>query len=247
MKKTILLATTLFATAFSISAQTGPMNDSGAALIKFFGANNTFSADCDLKVSSANQGEVMSGAMTYAMSVDKVRTEIDMTKMKSAQMPPAVLESMKKMGMGQAVSIARQDQKLVYLIYPGLKAYAKMPIGAGESATSAEPKIDKTKLGEETVDGHPCVKNRVSLTADNGEKHEAILWNATDMKDFPLEIQSTEQGMTALMHFKNINFAKPDAALFEPPAEFKAYDNVQQMMMTAMQKMPHPAPPAPGQ
>ena len=56
MKTTIFLASILFATACQVPAQSGPMDNSGAALIKFFGANNAFSADCDLKVTSATKG-----------------------------------------------------------------------------------------------------------------------------------------------------------------------------------------------
>jgi len=242
MKKIIFLAAILLATAFEMPAQPGPMSDSGAALIKFFGDNNSFSATCELKMTNPAGAEIMSGTMTYAMLVDKVRTEVDMARMKSSQLPAGAIDSLKKMNMADIASIVRPDQKMIYLIYPGLKSYVKMPVPMPDASTNKNIKIVKTKIGDETVDGHPCVKNKAVVTDDNGQTHEAILWNATDMKDFPLQIQSTEQGMTALMHFKNINFTKPDSSLFDPPAGFTVYPDMQQLMMTVMQKSTPPAP-----
>ena len=237
MKKTLLLAVATLALPIFARAQGGPAGGSGAALTKFFGKNNTFSAKCDMKMTGEGQKEMMSGTMSYAMLDGKVRSEIDMTHVKSAQMPADAAESLKKMGMAQVVSIVRPDQKIMHMIYPGMKSYAKMPLPSDESITNKEPKIEITKLGEETIDGHACVKNKTIITADDGTKHEAILWNATDLKDFPLQIQSSEQGMTVLMHFKDIQSTKPDAALFEPPTGYTAYDDVQKMMMSAMQQM----------
>jgi hypothetical protein len=38
------------------------------------------------------------------------------------------------------------------------------------------------------------------------------------------------------MLFKNVSLAKPAASLFDPPADFKKYDSVQQMMQQEMMK-----------
>jgi len=235
------------AATFHVSAQSGAMGGPGVSVTRFFGSNSAFSSACDIVVTNADNAQVMSGTMKYAMLGDAVRTEIDMTQMKSSQMPPGAVESMKKMGMAQTVSIARPDQKMLYVIYPDLKDYARMP--APPAADNDTNKIELTKLGEETIDGHPCVKNKAVVTGDDGQAHEAILWNATNLKDFPVQIQSSEQGMTVTMRFKDINLAKPDASLFDPPAGFTAYDGMQQMMMAVMQKSlksaPAPAPASP--
>ncbi len=239
MKKLFLLLAVAAFTQFTAFAQPGsPMSGSGAAMSKFFGKNNSFSAKCDMKVTDTSGGEVMSGAMNYAMLGDKVRSEIDMSQMSSSKMPPGAADSMKKMGLAQVVSIVRIDQKVLYMIYPGMKSYAKMPLPRDEAnITNKEPKIELTKLGDETIDGHKCVKNKAVITADDGTKVSATLWNATDLKDFPIQIQSEANGMNMLMHYKDIQFTKPDAALFEPPTGYTAYDDVQKMMMSAMQSM----------
>ena len=56
------------------------------------------------------------------------------------------------------------------------------------------------------------------------------------MKKFPVEIQTTESSGDVTMLFKNVSLTKPAASLFDPPADFKKYDNVQQMMQQEMMK-----------
>ena len=34
-------------------------------------------------------------------------------------------------------------------------------------------------MGMKTLDGHPCVKNKVVVTDKEGIKHEWMVWNAT--------------------------------------------------------------------
>ena len=92
-------------------------------------------------------------------------------------------------------------------------------------------------LGKETVAGHPCVKNKVTMTAGDKQTQEFTVWNATDLKDFPVQIQTAAKEGSLLMRYSNIKFVKPDAAQFEPPTGYTAYTDIQQMMVAAMQKM----------
>jgi len=82
----------------------------------------------------------------------------------------------------------------------------------------------------------------------DGEKSqfEATVWNATDLKNFPVKIQHTPpQGQETTMVFRDIKLSKPDAKLFEPPSDFKKYAGVQELMQQEMMKrmgMPGGAP-----
>jgi len=49
---------------------------------------------------------------------------------------------------------------------------------------------------------------------------EAVVWNATDLKDFPIQIEMKEKDRTVLMHFTNVRFDKPDAKQFDVPAAY---------------------------
>ena len=70
-----------------------------------------------------------------------------------------------------------------------------------DTAAPGDFKVEMTEIGKETVDGHPCVKNKVVVTDKENKKHESTVWNATDLKNFPIKIQTQEQGGNATMLF----------------------------------------------
>ena len=141
------------------------------------------------------------------------------------------------MGIDKTVMISRPDLKVNYMIFPSLQAYCAMPATDPEAAKSqSDFKIELTELGRETLDGHPCVKNKAVVTDSEGNKHEATLWNATDLNKFPIKIEQNDQGRSGTMLFKDIKLGKPDASLFEPPADYTKYDSMQTMMQQVMMK-----------
>lgn len=237
-----LLAALILMTPVSQAQMPGRMPGGGpgmnAALTKLFGDIKGFSSQVEARILDKNQKETTSLAMQFALLDNQVRTELDMSSIKGAQMPPDAVASMKQMGMDKIISIVRSDRNAMLLIYPGLKSYAEMTMPQGEGAASDEDvKIQKTALGKETIDGHPCTKNKVVITPKSGESQEAIVWNASDLKDFPIQMQMTDNDNTVVMKYKDIKMAKPDAQLFEAPAGFTRYNDMQQLMGAAMQKM----------
>jgi hypothetical protein len=207
----------------------GP-NFSGS-MAKLFGNNSTFSARLEIQ----NEDITMPGKMAFDNG--KARFEMDMMEMKGGHIPPEASAQMKAMGMDKMLTLSLPDRKATYIIYPGLQAYAEMPFKNPEDAkTASDFKIETTELGKETVDGHPCVKNKAVVTDDQGKKHESIVWNATDLKGFPVQIESTEQGRKTTMVFKDVKLSKPDASQFELPSDYKKYDTMAAMMQAEMMK-----------
>jgi hypothetical protein len=100
----------------------------------------------------------------------------------------------------------------------------------------ADFKIETTELGKEAVNGHPCVKVKAVVTDDKGVKTEATLWKASDLKQFPVKLERTENGSLVTMNFKDVKLAKPDAKVFDPPADATKYDSMQAMMQEVMAK-----------
>jgi hypothetical protein len=80
------------------------------------------------------------------------------------------------------------------------------------------------------------VKNKDVITDKQGGKQEFTVWNATDLKNFPIQIEMIAQGNTVNMSYTDLNFSKPDAGLFNPPGGFTRYDNMQAMMQQVMMK-----------
>jgi len=209
-----------------------------SALTRLFGDINAFTAKADVQVVDGSQKEVAGMPMDFAMLDKKVRVEIDLTQAKSSSMPPGAAEQLNSMGMAQVVSIVRPDKQLVYVMYPKQKMMMSMPLPKTDAdAAEKNSKIQKTPLGKENLDGHPCVKNKVVITDEKGENIEATTWNASDLKDFPVQIQTKEKENTSTIHFKNVQFTKPDAKLFELPTGYTEYKSPQELMTAMMKKM----------
>jgi len=193
-------------------------------LIKVYGTNPC-TARCDVKI--LNDSFKENSTEGFALLDGKTRQEMDVSQFKYQMFPPAAV---KQMGIDQQIIILRPDLKLSYNIYPHLKSYVKTVL-SGDAATSGkEPKMESTEIGREMVDGHPCVKKKVVVTTGDGEKHEVLVWLATDLKNFPIKVQTTSEGSIEVSTYKQIQFVKPDAKLFEPPAGFTEYADFDEMM-----------------
>jgi hypothetical protein len=239
MKRLVYLAVSLLLTVPTplLKAQMPGAPNAGvnSALLKLFGKNNNFTLNADMKILDADDKETMSMTCKMAVLDGKLRTEVDMAGMKSAMLPPQAAAQLKAMGMDKVVSIAIPAKDQIFLIYPGLKSYVDMPTPkAVADAAKKEPKIEKTAVGKETIDGHACVKNKVVMTDDKGKKQEITVWEATDLKDFPIKVQMTEQGQNIVMQYKDIQFTKPEAKQFDIPDGFAKYDSMQTLMMEKM-------------
>ena len=244
MKKQLIFLTSAFICLGLLPAYAQPGRPGGApggprlggAMSKLFGDNQAFSAAMEMGVTDRSGNPItMPGKLSF--DTGKSRFEINMADMKGGQMPPNAAAQMKAMGMDQMVTISRPDKKTAYLVYPGLQSYAEIQLSKADSApTNGDFKVETTEIGKDTVDGHPCVKNKYVVTDNEGVKHESTVWNATDLKKFPVKIETIENGSNVTMLFKNVSLAKPAASLFDPPADFKKYDNIQQLMQQEMMK-----------
>jgi hypothetical protein len=216
------------------SAPNGP--HLGGAMSKLFGDNQTFSAGIEVQTTvESNQCITLPGKLFF--DAGKQRFEFNLSDIKGGQLPPDAAAQMKSLGLDENVAVARPDKNISYRIYPGLQSYIELPLPDSEHASNkSDFKVETAELGKETVDGHPCVKNKYVVTGNEGVKQEATVWNATDLKQFPVKIQTTERGDDVTMLFKNVSLTKPAASLFDPPAGFKKYDNIQQLMQQEMMK-----------
>jgi hypothetical protein len=232
---TVVLTGLMVGSLFAQGMFGGQRRDPGGSLADIFGKEKSFTATARTSIKPPD-GNNMQMEMSYAVLEGKVRTEMDMTKMQGGGMPPEALAQMKAMGMDKTVTIMLPEKHTGYLIYPGLKAYCSLPMGPGASGaeTNKPPKIERTEMGKETVDGHPCVKYKVVITAEGEAPLTTYVWQATDLKDYPVQTEVTAEGATITTLFQNINQSKPSASLFDPPADFKQYGSMQELMMSGM-------------
>jgi len=243
----VLVTLALCLNLASVYAQFGPRRGGtgggpsgpklSGSMAKIFGEHSAFSANLEMQSKDSSSEEMIIMPGKIASLEGKSRFEMDMAQMKGGKMPPEAMSHMKEMGMDRMVMISRPDKKLSYMIYPGLQAYAENAMRDPDAVKpESDFKVEITELGKDTVDGHPCVKNKVIVTDKEGKKYESTVWNAADLKKFPVKVETTEHDTTVVMLFKDVKLAKPEASLFEPPADFTKYDSVPAMMQQQMMK-----------
>jgi len=218
-----------------------PMPGSGAgltaALSKLFGPAKAFSAQAEMNLQAKGSKEPVTFSTPFEMLDGQIRTEMDLAKMKNAQMSAEARQSMKQMGMDQAVIIVTPATKTMFMIYPNLKACVEMPLPERDAnAYEKTPQIETVEVGKETLDGHPCVKNKVTLTEAGGNKYEGFTWTATDLNRFPIQMQFQDDSGLQTIRFRNVQLKAPEASRFVPPAAYAQYKSMQELMMNSMQK-----------
>ena len=203
---------------------------------KLFGDNSTFSANLEMQTSN-DASETMTVPGKIFFDQGKSRFEMDMSQLKGGKMSPDAAAQMKSIGMDKMTMISRPDKKLGYQVFPGMQAYLENALPEREANGQPDDyKIEITELGKETVDGHPCIKNKAVVTDKDGTKHESLVWNATDLKKFPIKIEQMEDGTKVTMLFRDVSLTKPAAELFDPPAGATKHGSMQAMMQQMMMK-----------
>lgn len=226
----------------------GQMPSAGApggmsgALAQLFGDIKAFSAKADVRVVDAKQEQVADMPMDFAFLDGKIRVEMDLAAMQNRNMPPGMAAALKQMGMAHVISIVRPDKQLAYAVYPDQKAVLSMPLPKS-SETNNAPKLKKTALGKDTIEGHPCIKNRVLVTDNDGKTVDATTWNATDLEDFPIRIETTDKGNTSTVSFSQIQFASPNPKDFDAPAGYKLYTDPMEFQQAVTRNIQPGAPP----
>jgi hypothetical protein len=214
---------------------------------RLFGQNTSFSAQLEMQTAAGQGTDAMSIPGKLFFDQGNSRFEMDMSEIKGGMMSPQAAAAMKSVGIDKTIVVSRPDKNAAYQIYPGVQAYIETKLPQKEaSAPASDFKLELTELAKETIDGRPCVKNRAVVTDKDGIKHEAVTWNASELKDFPVKIEQNEGGTTTTMLFKDVRFTKPAPELFLPPANMTKYDNLQSMMQSVLMKQlgggaPHPS------
>jgi hypothetical protein len=86
-------------------------------------------------------------------------------------------------------------------------------------------KVERTAIQEEeTVDGHVCKIETLTLTPrdDRPIVAKMKLWEAEDLNGFPIRIDVEEGGQTFTSTYTNVSLKAPDPKLFQHPAKCTA-------------------------
>jgi hypothetical protein len=92
------------------------------------------------------------------------------------------------------------------------------PFSEAQDAT-----IDRSPAGTDTVDGHSCKVENLTVTPHNGQPTKMKVWEAEDLKGFPVKVEMQSSRGPITIQYKDVSFSEPEASLFTHP------DNCQQM------------------
>lgn len=244
MKRIFLFALALSLTCVSGLAQVINLDAGGggapgadfAVLSKLFGKATAFTAKSEVRVLDKDQKETISVVMEIAMLDKSLRMAIDVTKVKNKDLPVGTIDSLRQMGMDKFVTLIRPARKTLHVIYPGLASYLTLPMKPEELEAAEKSAVKTETLGKETFDGHPCVKNKVTITPPKGEPQTFTVWNATDLKDFPIQTQARQGAESVITRYTNVQLVRPDAKQFEPPAGFEEFKGMEAFQAGMLKK-----------
>jgi hypothetical protein len=218
---------------FAASAQRAPQTGINAAMIQMFGDIKAFSAPAHVHLLDNEEKEISVIPMTLALRDGKLRADLDITQAKGSAIPPEATIMMQQAGLDKMVTLIQPEKKVSALIYPTLKAYTEMPVTEEE----LEGKFESADAGTETVNGHPCKKVKLTATDAKGKTREATVWQATDLKNFPIQMRMPHKSNIVVVKFQNPKFESPAATQFSVPSGYAKYDHWQALMQAAMMKM----------
>ena len=190
----------------------------------------------------------MAGILFTGMSVLAAPPDNFTATMVSAgmEMPMAKMGGKSRIenpGIKGLVTISLADAKKTIMMNTVSKIYYEQPTQRQDRTPDvydSDMVFDKKKLGNDVIDGHPCVKYDAVFYRKSkpDEKHKAILWEAKDLKDFNIQTEMTVpanpkhpgSGGKMIMKFKDIKLGSATASMFEVPRDYKKAASVYEVM-----------------
>jgi hypothetical protein len=238
-----LLAAIFTHAAFPARAQLLP--DGAAERVPFFAAALTpilaesrdFTARAQwIFFANAAEGRVVT-PMTLATSRGRMRWELNLEDSPREQFLPGAVATLKRMKM-ERITLYLQTGRAVQVAFPGAESVVALPLPKDQAVTAkADDKaaqLAQTAIARETLDGHPCVKFRLTVPVDKKSSEEAFVWRATDLGNFPLRIEIRFGDESHVLRFGTPNFVKLDDRHFAPPGHFTRHPDLESLLQSSL-------------
>ena len=207
-----------------------------AALSEFFSDTRAFTAGVELTLPAKDGEAAMKLPFGVAMADGKMRWELNLANVKSAELPPEAIASIKGMGLDQMFFIYLPGKPLT-LVFPGMKTFVEMSLpkteGIQQQAAEKIGRLEKTEQGREVIAGQPTVKYAVKIPGDDGT---ATVWQATNLQNLPIKMAITKNQQTYQLQLSNVRLGQPNAAYFTVPAGFAKASDINAVIQTAAMK-----------
>lgn len=123
---------------------------------------------------------------------------------------------------GGTISITRMDKNIVWVLMPTEKMYMEQDIKLQNVVPGADygaEEVERTLLGNETVNGYVCEKYRIVVRMDK-QKQKFLQWLSVNGA-MPVKI-AAEDGKWS-QEYRNISPEEPDQELFEIPKNYQKF------------------------
>lgn len=208
------------------------------ALLHLFGPHKGFAGQTELRIMDRANKETVRMPMNMLFLDGKVRAEVNLNQIQSASMGQEGMDMFKKAGMDQVVSVLRPDSKMSIVSFPTAKVFAQEPMTAADIAGfTTKYQVKSVEQGRETIDNHPCVKLQVTVTGGTSSGIQGTVWQAMDLKNFPVKIVLPEGDSIVEMTFKSVKLAKPESSLFDTPAGFEKFESMEKLIQDRLTKV----------
>jgi hypothetical protein len=191
----------------------------------------TARAEMDLALGPALSRATNTVPLVVAFLDGRLRMDMDVNEVRSLGFPAPAFSSLIEMGLNQVVSVVRPEKRVLHILYPDVRGYLDFPLTPEESAGTM--KVERADTGRGTANGEPCAMQRIVLTREGTNRHDAIVWLSDAQRGFPVQIQWNEPNAQVTFRFLQVNIVKPDLALFEPPSEYAKYPDYTVLIQTA--------------
>jgi hypothetical protein len=109
-----------------------------------------------------------------------------------------------------------------YLVMNGMCMQMNATGQQNPFAQAAGATYDRSSAGTDTVDGHSCKVENITVTTKNGKVSKMKVWEANDLKEFPIKIEIQADKGPITLQYKDISFDEPPASMFTHPDNCRA-------------------------
>jgi len=182
------------------------------------------------------QALIIAGISTPALALDFSADVVTVSNEGSASGKIFVSGNKVRMEMPGVITIARIDQKVVWILMPNEMMYMEQSLDPKKVAGATEKmegEIERVAIGPETIDGRAATKYKVVYDTHPGQ---ATVFQWVDQAT-GVPIKTTSEDGSWSVEYKNIITAAPQGSLFEIPEGYAkfAMPNIKEMMEQASQ------------
>ncbi|MBX5462396.1 MAG: DUF4412 domain-containing protein [Steroidobacteraceae bacterium] len=123
----------------------------------------------------------------------------------------------------QMVMILRKDKQLGYMLMPAQRMYQQLDFSTAQKQSGGPDTegVDITKVGTETIEGHPATKYRMVLKDGSAGGFMWITDDGIPVKMDMLSKSGKDKSRTTVT-LTNLKIGAQDPQLFEVPGDYKA-------------------------